>query len=228
MSAGFGHEIAGLTEDFAAHPFRGVVFGLLEALAQQGVQVASAMLQPQEPRHMVDARAFIDDFAFGNVGVARDQVERGLHAVAQTHIADAGIRQRPANRRHGIDIIEQQRVRAAFPHIRGQRAHDRDGAQRTENAAGAERVADALIHAVAHGNFHIGLIGGQPADLKRADDKIRAAQRLAAVGGQRGGGVQPVGRDDAVHERLDRRGAAGGGRHQRKVQAADAGNLKDV
>ena len=83
VTGGFGHEITEMAEDLAAHFLVDVVFGLLEALAQEGVEVLPGMFELEEPAHVIDAGAQEVDLSLRLVDVAGDQVEGGLDAVAQ-------------------------------------------------------------------------------------------------------------------------------------------------
>ena len=56
-----------------------------------------------------------------------------------------------------------------------------DRAQRAEDAADAERVADRLAQAVAGRDLEVAQGRGVPADLDRVDDVVGAVQRGAAV-----------------------------------------------
>ena len=57
------------------------------------------------------------DLVLGHVHVAGDQVQGGLHAVAQADERDVGRAQRPADHGHRVDIVQQQRVRAELLHV---------------------------------------------------------------------------------------------------------------
>ena len=181
MAGRFGHEIAELAEDFAADLFVGVVFRLLNAFAQNRIEVFSMMLELDEPRHVVDARACVVDFFFGNARVARQQVKRRLDAVAEADDFYAAVRDGPAHGRHGIDVVEHQRVGAEFAHVLRHIPHDGQRAQRAEDAARRERVADALVHAVFERDVDVGFVCAETADFERADDVVRVFQGFAAV-----------------------------------------------
>ncbi len=129
MACAFGHEIAEMPHNFDAHLFVDVVFGQFALLLEQGIEVLALVFHFQEPAHVVDARRHIVNVFFRQPDITGDQIERGLHAVAQSHILQAGVfAQRPADRRHGVDVVQQGRVRAEFFHILHNVHHHRDGA----------------------------------------------------------------------------------------------------
>ena len=79
----------------------------------------------------------------------------------------------------------------------------RDGALCIHDAAGAERIADALVDAVFERDVDVGLKGLQPTLADRADDVVGVGNGLAAVGGRRHCRRQIVGGDVAPAQLRD-------------------------
>ena len=144
------------------------------------------------------------DLFFGHFAVAGDEVERGLHAVAEADERDVcGLAKRQAVGRHGIGVLQHDGARAGqLLHIAGDIDQQRDGAQAAEDAAGTERIADALIDAVFERNAVVLLKGVDAADLHHDDDKIGVADGLAAVERGPGAGAESVVGDHTAGERF--------------------------
>ena len=88
----------------------------------------------------------------------------------------------PADHRHRVRVVQEPRVRAHLGHVVADAEHHRRGAQRADDAADAERVADRLAQrrggrdlVVAHGR-------GVAADLDAVDRRSR--RRRAPRGGR--------------------------------------------
>ena len=82
---------------------------------------------------------------------------------------------------------------------------DRDVALAVQDAAGADRVADALVDAVFQRDADVVGVRLEPADADAADDVARALERLPAIGGRGDCRRQTVGLDHAVEDLLDHR-----------------------
>ena len=72
-------------------------------------------------------------------------------------------------------------MRAQLGHLVAEREHDRGRAQRPEDAADAQGVADRLAQAVGGGDLEVEQGGRVAADLDHVDHVVGAVQRPAAV-----------------------------------------------
>jgi len=97
-----------------------------------------------------------------------------------------------------------------------------DAAQGAKDAARPQRIADALVHAVAQRDGVIVLKAFEPADLEGGNDIIGPPQGLAAVGGDVHLGRQPVGVDDPPGKGLHLGRAGGAGSHEGELGALQA------
>jgi hypothetical protein len=73
---------------------------------------------------------------------------------------------------------------------------------RPEDAAGAKRVPDALVHAVFQGDLVIHLEGIHAAHLDHHHHIVGIFQRFAAIRGFGDGGVDAAVLDHPVHKRM--------------------------
>ena len=103
--------------------------------------------------------------------------------MAQAHGLDAGEPEhRAGQHRHGVGVVEEPGVRADFLHVPGEVQHHRDGAQRPEHAADAQRVRDGLLEAVLLRDLEVGDGAGLvAAHLDGVDHVVRALERSLAV-----------------------------------------------
>lgn len=115
-----------------------------------------------------------------------------------------------------------------FADILAEIEDDRNVALTIENAAGADRIADALIDAVFQRNADIFGVSLQTADADAADDVARAFQRLAAIRRRRHARRQLVCFDDPVEDRLDHRQIVLTHIRQRKFNVAEFRHAEDV
>ncbi|OQB36372.1 MAG: hypothetical protein BWY09_01954 [Candidatus Hydrogenedentes bacterium ADurb.Bin179] len=199
VSGAFRHEIPEMAHHLDTHLFINVILGQLTFFLEQGIQVFSPVFHLEKPAHVIDARRQVVNFRLWHTHIPRNQVEGGLYPVAQPDILQTRhFSHRPAYGRHGIDVVEQIRVRTQFFHVAGEVHHDGDGTQRAKQAARPERVADTLVHAMFHRNFTIQLKGVHAADLQHGNDIIGVLQRFPPVQGYHGGGIQTVVLDDTV------------------------------
>ena len=107
----------------------------------------------------------------------------------------------PGVHRHGVGVVEEQRARLGqFADVLAEVEDDRDVALAVEDAAGADRVADALIDAVFERNVDVGREGLEAADAHAAHDVARARDRRAAIGGCGDLGGQLVDLDDLADD----------------------------
>src|SRR5690606_24681191 len=110
------------------------------------------------PGLVVDARAHIVELAVLDAQHLRDLAGAVLHPVAEAHHVDAAIEiGRPGIHRHGIGIVEEQCTGLGdLPDVLAEIEDDRDVALAIEDAAGADRVADALVDTVFERNVDVG------------------------------------------------------------------------
>ena len=155
----------------------------------------SAQADVDVPGLVVDARA--DELELALLARAEhlgDLLAAVLHAVAQAHRAHLAVfDRRPGVDRHRVGVVEKQRVALGhFVDVAAEVEDDGNVALAVENAAGADRVADALVDAVFERDADIVGIGFEPADAHAAHDVAGALDGPAPVG--RGGdpGRQPA------------------------------------
>jgi hypothetical protein len=158
-----------------------------------------------EPCLVVDAGADVVELPVPGAENFGDLLGPVLDAVAETDRVDLAVfDRRPGVHRHRVGIVEE--LGAGLSHLADVLAEIQDHrnvALAVEDAAGADRVADALVDAVLQWNANIVGIGLEAADAHAADDVARTFQRLAAVGRRRHPRGQFVRLDDPVEDRLD-------------------------
>ena len=157
VSAGFCNVIVQVQKHLVAHPFP-VVDGpvALHQLPQTGIQIFALALQLQKERLMIDAGAEVVQLLVRNAQPAGQHLGGTLDAVAET--GDVHLRlglHGAAEHGHGIGVVKEHRVRTVFFDIAADIQHQRDVAQRTENAGHTAGIAHVGIHTVALGNFNL-------------------------------------------------------------------------
>ena len=217
-----------MTKRLAAHFLVYVIFWPFEFFAKLWIQVAAAMLQAQEPAHMIDAGADEVDLRLGDSHVTSDQIHRGLDAVTEADELNLGGSERPADHRHRVDVLQDKRLRARTLDLGGEVHHDRNAALGAEDPTRSERIADALIDAVSIRHLIVGAESLDTPDLERRDDVVGPHKSLGQVGGDPDRGFQPVVGDHAVDIALDLRGPLFRRRHQHEFRSPDAGNGENV
>ncbi|MDG0792698.1 hypothetical protein OMP38_18810 [Cohnella ginsengisoli] len=146
-------------------------------------QILALVGNVDEPRLVVNARANLVDLVLRQAERFGDLLVAMLHAVAQADDPDAaGAPDGPRIHRHRVGIVEQQRVRRELPHVLGDVEQHRDRAKREEYAAGAERVADALLDAVLERDLDVVAVRLETADASEADDVVGVLDRFALAG----------------------------------------------
>ena len=135
--------------------------------------------------------------------------------MAQTDRLHSERGRRPAVDRHRVGVLDEQSVGAYCTDVGGDLPERTDGAQAAENSAGAARVAYGLVDTELAGHIDVVAVGLDPADLERADDKVRPRQRLAPVHGHSQLGAEPVDVDQALGPRR-------GDRHPALVNVVEA------
>ena len=103
----------------------------------------------------------------------------GLHRVAQADRPHRAVAQhRAGHHRHRVGVVQQPRLRRRLLHVPRQVEHHRNGAQRAEDAADPQRVANGLTQAVALGHLEVDhrarLV---TAHLNGVDHEVGVAQR---------------------------------------------------
>ena len=84
--------------------------------------------------------------------------------------------------RHRIRIVEDQRARCEALDVGQDVEPHRQCAQRLEQPAGTDRVADALINAVAQRNLVVVTHVGEAGNLDRVDDEVAAGEHARTIG----------------------------------------------
>ena len=155
VAGGLGYVIAQRKEHLVAHKLFIVDFRIFgNRLLDQRIRVLAVPQELGIERLMIDARAGVLDFVFRRADPLGQHARGALHAVAQT--AGDELREpalnRAAQHRHGVGVVQINRVRAIAPDVGGNVQNGVHGAQIAENTAGAARVAHVGIHAVLLGN----------------------------------------------------------------------------
>ena len=162
----------------------------LDRLVELRVEALAAVLEAVEERLVVDAGAEVRDLLDRHAAEAGDHLHRALHGVAQP---DDVLLRRPlvdelADHRHRVRVVQEPRAGADLGHVVADAEHHGRGAQRADDAADAERVADRLADAVAGRDLVVAHRRGVAADLDAVDHVVGAVERLAAV--ERGGDLR--------------------------------------
>ena len=115
---GLGDEVAEVPQHLVAH----AVAGGRRDLPQRRVEVLAVALEAQVERHVVDAGDEVVDLAGGSPrSAASSPAVRWTVWQSPTVRTLLAARDRPAEHRHRVDVLEQQRVGAAAPPCRGTR-----------------------------------------------------------------------------------------------------------
>ena len=131
---------------------------------------------------MVHARAGVGDLVHRRADPLGEHVRRALHAVAQAGHFDVGVGLHGlAKHRHGVRVVQKHRVGAIFFNVGANVEHQRNIAQRAENAGHAAGVANVDIHAVFLRNFDIVAPHVNVAVEHRAEHAIGAGERFGAA-----------------------------------------------
>ncbi len=143
--ARLGREVAEAAVHVDAHAPQQVGVAL-DRLVEPGVEALAAVLEAIQERLVVDAGAEVGDLLDRHAAQAGDHLHRALHRMAQSD--DLGLRRalvhELADHRHRVRVVEEPRARADLGHVVADAEHHRRGAQRADDAADAERVADRL------------------------------------------------------------------------------------
>ena len=131
---------------------------------------------------MVDARTEIVDLVHRRFQPLRQHCDCPLYAVAQTRNLNVcfglhGL----AEHRHGVRVIQENRIRAIFLNIPADIQHQGNIAQRAENTGDAACIADVDIDAKLHGDLNIIAPDVDAAIEDRTQNAVRAGKRLRAA-----------------------------------------------
>jgi hypothetical protein len=220
-----GHEVAEVAEDLAAHLLVLVVLGLLEELAQHRIQVAALVLQAQEPVHVVDAAAGVSDLVLGHAAVAARsgrawsarrgtgrRRERGWPCRAPRQLAAIGLAY--------CSMIAPGRASSSMSRAMSTR---RESCAIRGRCRRAQRVGDALIHAVLQRDSVVLLEGIDAAHLDHHDHEVGVADGLAAVVVAQTLPGSPLSATMRLREGLHAPQLGLGRAHQRELASASAG-----
>ena len=233
VSGGFGHEVAEVAHHFPAHLLMDVIGRILEPFPQDVIQVPAVPLvfQFQEPVHVVDAGAQVVDPVLGDLCIGGDQVQGGLHAVAEPDIGYrfGELADGMAHRAHGIGIVQEQGARGGqFLHILHHAFEHRESLQAAHHAAGAQAVGDALVHTVFQGNLVVVSESLDTADVDHVDHIVGVLHRFPPVQGGHHRGRHPVVGDHPFQEFLHPLQLGPGAAHQPEFQVRQARGGEDI
>ena len=106
MARTLSHEITEMTRHLTADLVVYKKLRLLTICMEHRVEILAVLLDLKEPCHVVDTRSHKIDLLFLHACVACNEIECGLHTVAESHegyIARQG--HADACRSHGIDVV---------------------------------------------------------------------------------------------------------------------------
>src|SRR5581483_7894327 len=182
VAARLGHERPEVEHEVETDGVLLVDLRLLRRLSEGWVLVDSVVVELGEPGVVVDARDLPLELLVAETEVARDLPRRALDAVAE---ADDRLLRRPGRRerqdRHRVRVVQDHGPGREAPDVGDDVEPRGPGAQRLEDAARADRVADALVDAVLHWDVVVGADIAQTGDLDRVDDVVGAGQDVGAV-----------------------------------------------
>ena len=98
-----------------------------------------------------------------------------------TALIDVSRKHRTRERRHRVGEVEHPRVGAHGLHVARDVDHDRDVAQRADDAARADRVTDRLLDAVALGDRDVAAHALERSGGDADDDVVGTVERFALV-----------------------------------------------
>ena len=152
---------------------------------------------------MVHAKASDKDLVERYLEYALELTMSEPHTVAKPDRIDAAIlRGRPSSHRQRVGHINKQRVRlSAVAHVLADTQNHGDLPHAVEDAARAQRVADALIYAIGKRYHQIFFPRRHAANLDHIDDITRAGDRFFPVKRRLDLYVQAIGVDLLLAER---------------------------
>ena len=153
------------------------------ALPQQRVQVFPVTLQFREPRVVVETPAAPCHLRVRHAEVLRKLARSPLHAVAKTDdLQVAGSERGEGQDRHRVGVVHDHGVGRDALGVGDDLEPFGSGAKRLEDAAGPNRVADALVHAVTLGDLVVVADVLQAGDLDRVDDVVAPFEHIEPLG----------------------------------------------
>ena len=156
MARRLRYEILQMPEHLDADRFLGCHLRSFDRFCQGGIHVPAVMLQLQIEGLVIDADTGIVEFAFFQAKPFPDHLRGALHAVAQTGDPDIRLPLEITDQhRHGIRVIQYDRMRTQFLDVPDDLQHDRRRAEKTEDSRGSSCIADAVINPIFHGNLNV-------------------------------------------------------------------------
>jgi len=161
MFAGLGAVIAQMLDVLIADHVIVFLGGILmrSPLSDLRVQVVAVpVMQAQQPCHVVYACNLLNpSFQFI---LHTQSLEQGfrtyLHTVAETDSLYSGVPQHVGGKhRHGIGVVQQQRIRAHPLHHPGKLLHHRDCSQRPHHPPDSDGIGNSLSQTVLLGNLKV-------------------------------------------------------------------------
>ena len=134
----------------------------------------------------------------------------------------------PAADSHGIDLGQEEGIRAQLLHVPGYLHQGRYVPETPEDAPGIEGIPHALVHTVFQGNLDIRLESVHTTDHDHGYDEIRPGQGLPPIGGGGESAGQLVLLLHVVHYLLDYLQPAGVDVHQHDVRVLQGLMIKDI
>ena len=104
----------------------------------------------------------------------------------------------------------------------------RTGAQRLENSARADGIADTLIHTILHRYIEVVAYIGETGDLNGVDDKIALRQQVATFGRSTYAPALPAAGNEAFSDLVCELQAARVDIHQRETSLIQSFDLQNV
>ena len=182
-----------------------------------------------EPGVVVDAGTAPLHLLIGYVGIARQLLRGSLHRVAEAYDLHLGGPERGQGEdRHRIGVVQHEGVGTELFGVVEDVQPVGSGAQRLEDSAGADGVADTLFDPVFHGDLVVELDGLEAVDLDEVDDVVGAPHHLAPF---RGGFHRPAlagEGDDLLGELMGHLQTHGVDVDQCEASAIQIGDQQDV
>ena len=132
---------------------------------------------------MIDARAFPRHVGVVNSEVVRELAGGPLHAVAESdHGKIHRAQRRQGEDRHRVGVVEDCGLGRYALDVRDDVKPRRPCPERLEDAAGANRVPDALVDAISHRYVVVEADVLQAGDLDRVDDVVGVREDVKPFG----------------------------------------------
>ncbi len=229
MAARLRDKIAEVFHEIGAHGLLGHDLWPVDGFPDQRIDIFLAAPEFEEERLVVDAGTQEIHLVVGHVDPLCEHLAGTLHAVTQTDMrAPAAVGYCPAIGGHWVDVVEQQRVGGVGIHIVAQVEQHGDGAQRAEDAARPQRIADALFDTKLARDVDVEFVGVEPALLKGRHDIVGAGHGFGAVGCRNDPGVELALVDHRLHDGARLPQATGIDVHERDRALLQRGRQQDV